>query len=142
MCIRDRYYRTHYGWVGGLKETKYRILMQDKPELAMRVAVRGIHWNVWRIWRFCNFYGVAWAGVKIETEQGKDYRMRCERLIHPPGPVSYTHLDVYKRQVWGMELVKQPKALGIYLQVKRKTEVVASKYLARILIWVIQRHPG
>ena len=28
--------------VGGLKETKYRILMQDKPELAMRVAVRGM----------------------------------------------------------------------------------------------------
>ena len=35
------YYR-HSGWVGGLKETKYRILMQDKPELAMRVAVRGM----------------------------------------------------------------------------------------------------
>ena len=26
----------------GLKETKYRILMQEKPELAMRVAVRGM----------------------------------------------------------------------------------------------------
>ena len=38
----DEYYRTHSGWVGGLKETKYRILMQDKPELAMRVAVRGM----------------------------------------------------------------------------------------------------
>ena len=35
-------YRTHSGWVGGLKETQYRILMQDKPELAMRVAVRGM----------------------------------------------------------------------------------------------------
>ena len=59
MCIRDsiinaskailtgnkmeqKYYRTHSGWVGGLKETKYRILMQEKPELAMRVAVRGM----------------------------------------------------------------------------------------------------
>ena len=28
--------------MGGLKETKYRILMQEKPELAMRVAVRGM----------------------------------------------------------------------------------------------------
>ena len=28
--------------MGGLKETPYRILMQDKPELAMRVAVRGM----------------------------------------------------------------------------------------------------
>ena len=38
----QKFYRTHSGWVGGLKETKYRILMQEKPELAMRVAVRGM----------------------------------------------------------------------------------------------------
>ena len=35
------YYR-HSGWVGGLKETPYRILMQEQPELAMKVAVRGM----------------------------------------------------------------------------------------------------
>ena len=40
--LEDKYYRTHSGWVGGLKETKYRILMKDKPELAMRVAVKGM----------------------------------------------------------------------------------------------------
>ena len=40
--LDQKYYRTHSGWVGGLKETKYRILMQEKPELAMRVAVRGM----------------------------------------------------------------------------------------------------
>ena len=40
--LTQKYYRTHSGWIGGLKETKYRILMQDKPELAMRVAVRGM----------------------------------------------------------------------------------------------------
>ena len=38
----QKFYRTHSGWVGGLKETKYRLLMQDKPELAMKVAVRGM----------------------------------------------------------------------------------------------------
>lgn len=38
----QKYYRTHSGYVGGLKETKYRILMQTKPELAMRLAVRGM----------------------------------------------------------------------------------------------------
>ena len=32
----------HSGYVGGLKETKYRKLMQDKPELAMKLAVRGM----------------------------------------------------------------------------------------------------
>ena len=40
--MEQKYYRTHSGWIGGLKETKYRLLMQDKPELAMRVAVRGM----------------------------------------------------------------------------------------------------
>ena len=40
--LEQKYYRTHSGWVGGLKETKYRTLMQTKPELAMKVAVRGM----------------------------------------------------------------------------------------------------
>ena len=40
--LEQKYYRRHSGWVGGLKETKYRLLMQQKPELAMRVAVRGM----------------------------------------------------------------------------------------------------
>ena len=38
----QKFYRHHSGWTGGLKETKYRILMQEKPETAMRVAVRGM----------------------------------------------------------------------------------------------------
>ena len=40
--MEQKYYRTHSGYVGGLKETKYRLLMQNKPELAMKVAVRGM----------------------------------------------------------------------------------------------------
>ena len=38
----QKYYRHFTGWIGNLKETKYRLLMQQKPELAMRVAVRGM----------------------------------------------------------------------------------------------------
>ena len=38
----QKFYRTHSGYPGGLKETKYRILMQEKPELAMKLAVRGM----------------------------------------------------------------------------------------------------
>ena len=38
----QKIYRTHSGWVGGLKETPDRSLMQEKPEVAMRVAVRGM----------------------------------------------------------------------------------------------------
>ena len=40
--LEQKYYRRHSGWVGGLKETKYRLLMQQKPELAMQLAVRGM----------------------------------------------------------------------------------------------------
>ena len=40
--LEQKYYRTHSGWVGGLKEVQYRTLMQEKPELAMQVAVRGM----------------------------------------------------------------------------------------------------
>ena len=28
--LEQKYYRTHSGWVGGLKETKYRTLMQEQ----------------------------------------------------------------------------------------------------------------
>ena len=40
--LDQKYYRTHSGWVGGLKEVKYRTLMQERPELAVKLAVRGM----------------------------------------------------------------------------------------------------
>ena len=40
--LDQKYYRRHSGWIGGLKEVKYRTLMQSKPELAMKLAVRGM----------------------------------------------------------------------------------------------------
>ena len=40
--LDQKYYRSHSGWVGGLKEVKYRTLMQSKPELAMKLAIRGM----------------------------------------------------------------------------------------------------
>ena len=38
----QKFYRTHSGWVGGLKEPPYRMLMKEKPEVAMKVAVKGM----------------------------------------------------------------------------------------------------
>ena len=40
--LDQKYYRRHSGWIGGLKEVKYRTLMQTKPELAMKLAIRGM----------------------------------------------------------------------------------------------------
>ena len=38
----QKFYRHHSGWVGGLKEIKYKDMMEKKPELAMRVAIKGM----------------------------------------------------------------------------------------------------
>ena len=40
--LDQKYYRRHSGWVGGLKEVKYRTLMSERPELAMKLAVKGM----------------------------------------------------------------------------------------------------
>ena len=40
--LEQKYYRTHSGYPGGLHETQYSRLMREKPELAMRIAVRGM----------------------------------------------------------------------------------------------------
>lgn len=40
--LKQKYYRTHSGYVGGLKETQYSRLMATKPQLAMKVAVKGM----------------------------------------------------------------------------------------------------
>ena len=38
----QKMYRTHSGWIGGLKEVQYSTLMRERPELAMKLAVRGM----------------------------------------------------------------------------------------------------
>lgn len=40
--LDQKFYRHHSGYVGGLKEVRYRTLMASKPELAMKLAVRGM----------------------------------------------------------------------------------------------------
>ena len=40
--LEQKYYRYHTGYVGGLKEIKYKTLMAEKPEKAMTLAVKGM----------------------------------------------------------------------------------------------------
>ena len=40
--LEKKFHRTHSGWIGGLKETQYRILMAENPEKAMLLAVKGM----------------------------------------------------------------------------------------------------
>ena len=38
----QKIYRTHSGWIGGLKETKARIMMENRSDYAMEHAVKGM----------------------------------------------------------------------------------------------------
>ncbi len=40
--LDQKMYRTHSGYVGGLKETKYRLLMNSKPDFCFKLAVKGM----------------------------------------------------------------------------------------------------
>ena len=40
--LEQKFYRHHTGWVGHLKEVKYRILMGTNPEKAIELAVKGM----------------------------------------------------------------------------------------------------
>ena len=40
--LDQKYYRRHSGYIGGLKEVKYRTLMSTRPEMAMTLAVKGM----------------------------------------------------------------------------------------------------
>ena len=40
--LDQKFYRTHSGYIGGLKETKYRKLMAERPDFAMKLAVKGM----------------------------------------------------------------------------------------------------
>ena len=40
--LDQKYYRRHSGYIGGLKEVQYRTLMKSRPELAMKLAVKGM----------------------------------------------------------------------------------------------------
>jgi len=40
--LEQKMYRRHSGWVGGLKEIKYKRIMETRPEFAMTHAVKGM----------------------------------------------------------------------------------------------------
>ena len=40
--LEQKYYYHHSGYIGGLKEISYKTLMEEKPEKAMTLAVKGM----------------------------------------------------------------------------------------------------
>ncbi len=40
--LKQKFYRYHTGWIGGLKEVRYDKLMAERPDRAMMLAVKGM----------------------------------------------------------------------------------------------------
>ena len=40
--LDQKHYYHHTGWIGNLKDVKYRTLMEQRPEFAMELAVKGM----------------------------------------------------------------------------------------------------
>ena len=40
--LDQKHYYHHTGWIGNLKDVKYRTLMNERPEFAMELAVKGM----------------------------------------------------------------------------------------------------
>ena len=40
--LEQKYYRTHSGYPGGLKEVQYKRIMQERPGFAVELAVKGM----------------------------------------------------------------------------------------------------
>lgn len=40
--LEQKMYRHHSGWIGGMKEVKYRIFMEKRPEKAVEIAIKGM----------------------------------------------------------------------------------------------------
>lgn len=40
--LDQKIYRSHSGYIGGMKETSARVMMENKPEKAMMLAVKGM----------------------------------------------------------------------------------------------------
>ena len=66
----QKFYRTHSGYPGGLKETKYRILMQERPELAMKLAVKGMLPK--------NSVG-RWSLGRLKVYQGNEHKHQAQK---------------------------------------------------------------
>ena len=40
--MAKKFHRTHSGWIGGLKKTQYKVMMEEKADEAMMIAVKGM----------------------------------------------------------------------------------------------------
>ena len=68
--LEQKYYRTHSGYPGGLKEVQYKRLMNEKPELAMKLAVKGMMPK--------NSVG-RWSLGRLKVYQGAEHKHEAQK---------------------------------------------------------------
>ncbi len=68
--LEKKYYRTHSGYAGGLKETQYKTLMATKPELAVKLAIRGMLPK--------NSIG-RWALERVKVYAGPEHKQQAQK---------------------------------------------------------------
>lgn len=73
---KSRYY--HTGWVGGIKEIRYKDLMANKPEKAMEYAVNGMLPN--------NHIGRT-AIRRLHVYQGTEYAQTAQKPVEWTGEI-------------------------------------------------------
>ena len=40
--LEQKYYYRHSGWIGGLKQTQYKVMMEERSDEAMQIAIKGM----------------------------------------------------------------------------------------------------
>ena len=85
MCIRDSYYIGIEQNIGTVQDTEW-VFAHELGHFFGHADIQDAH----------EVPQGEWANATRETERSK---IKWRSFIKPTTPVSYTHLDVYKRQV-------------------------------------------
>ena len=70
--LDQKFYRTHSGYIGGLKEVQYKTLMATKPELAMELAIKGMLPH--------NSIGAA-AATRLKVYAGDAHKQQAQKPV-------------------------------------------------------------
>ena len=81
-----------------------KILIANRGEIALRVQ------------RACRELGIKTVAVYSEADREAKYvKLADESVCIGPAPVSYTHLDVYKRQILAGHPYELPEIIALHI---------------------------
>ena len=103
MCIRDRYYIIYQVFDSTYKQLTIqeneRLMSAQVSFLQTQYEIQGNHLKKEEVQRHDLRHLLAGIRTLLETGKTGDALDMLNQYVHSADPVSYTHLDVYKRQV-------------------------------------------